>query len=224
MNTRKESIVKTKRTLLRYLAVFPWLSGCAHTEACVPTIPPWRSFRWDISKKGSVIEQEFIVTEHRSYDFDLEFHHNGLPDDWKKFIGTGGDIFLTRDQVNPRRVRDEDVGGDGRRLYELYHKGELVIKSADPGVIVPIHIRVEKIDEVSGNKTLLADKTVDTEARYRGGGGIVARGIWGVALKPGRYKVSAETLKDVPLPPAPNAETYTALGIVYYAKVNPTKE
>lgn len=219
MNIRKEPIVETKRILMACLALFPWLPSCKPPDdPTAPTIPPWRSFRWDISKKDSLIEQEFVVTEYRSYSFDIEFHHNGLPESWIQFIGTGGDSFFTKDPNHPTHVGVDDAGGVDR-LYELYRKGELILKHVDPGVVVPVHIRVEKIDPGTGNRTLMADETINTEALYKGGNGEVSRIITAVALRPGRYKVTAVTLRDVPLPPAPNAETYTALGIVYYAKV-----
>lgn len=223
MNDRNESIVRTKRTLMIGLTLFPWLARHAYADSQVPTVPPGRSFRWDISRKGSRIEQEFIVTEYRSYHFEIEFHHNGLPSDWERFIGRGGDIFFTKDAVNPRRVNPWEVGGISR-LYELYRQGELIIKYADPGVIVPVLLRVEKIDEVTGNRILLLEKTFNTEAMSSGGNGVISRNISGVALKAGRYKVTATTQIDVPLPPAPNAQTFTALGISYYAKVSEHRE
>lgn len=193
-------------------------------EPDVPTVPPSRSFKWDISKKDSWIEKEFVVKEKRTYHFDIEFHFNGVLTDWHRFMGTGklqypeGGMFFTSDPLKPTRVSQQDAGGSDR-LSELYKKGLLVKKYSIPGVIVPIRIRIEEIDSGTGNRTDVLDQTVNTEALSHAGGNVYSREISTVELKPGRYKIRAVTIIDVPLPEIRNAETFTTLGIYYDAKI-----
>jgi Domain of unknown function (DUF5625) len=184
--------------------MIPWAVATAPQSAVQPPC----SFPWDITKHGTVVDREFTVSEQHAYNFDIEFHHNGLPPGWSQFIGTGAVSFFTKD-APPKPVRSEDP----TELYTRWSRGELQMKNADPGTVVPVHIRLTKVAGDRHTETVVVDTTIDTEAMYKGGNGAISRQIVRIPLGPGRYRVIATTLKDVPLPPAKDA--YTAFGITY---------
>jgi hypothetical protein len=208
--------------------VFEWSRFPSTVPARIPTVPPSRSFRWDISKKDSLIELDFVVTEHRLYEFDIDFNNWQPTDALRAFIGTtefdtaGRELYFTKDPIQPARVRAQDVGGVDR-LEELYRKGEVLKKERLPGVIVPVHIQVERVDGTPGSARRIIDEIVNTEGITGGGDHVRSRRIATIHLEPGQYRVRATTLMEVPLPAAPGTGLYTALGIHYDSSVVPSK-
>lgn len=191
MTNDKEPIMRTKRGLLALLALFSCLPRFARADGEVPTIPPGRAFKWDIGPKDSRIEVDFIVTEYRVYEFDIGFGDKNDPeakvqpwrDDERNWIFIKGG----RNKLN-----------DGTYPY--------------PSVVVPVHIKVEKID-ASATPVLVTEQTVDTD-KFHAGGYLVKREIIRQKLRPGKYRVTAITTQDSPLPEI--LGTYLRIG--FYAK------
>ncbi|RLJ68367.1 DUF5625 family protein [Sulfurisoma sediminicola] len=194
MNNKKEHVIRSKRSLLALLALFPLLSTWAYAEIGIPTIPPGRFFKWDIAPKGSRIEVDFIVTEYRVYEFDIGFGNKNDPD--------------AKDQS----WRDDDKnwqfisGGRDKLNNGMY---------PHPSVVVPVHIKVEKLLNVSAAPALVTEQTIDTESRYAGGN-LVMRRIIHQKLRPGKYRVTAITTRESSLPDS--LGTYLRIG--FYAKAS----
>lgn len=185
MSHNHKPIVRSKRLLLTLFALLPWLSGFAHAEKGVPTIPPGRTFKWDIAPKDSRIEVDFIVTEYRVYEFDIGFGNKNDPDakdqSWRDDDRNWGFIWGGR-----------DAHGDG--------------------TVVQVYIKVEKLD-ASATPNLITEQTIDTASFYAGGY-VVKRKIIRQKLRPGKYRVTAITTRESPLPET--LGTYLRIG--FYAK------
>ena len=100
MNEIKPRVVIGAAAALRVLMICCWTQGVtalAVADGPQSTTRPPCSLPWDITKRGTVVDQEFAVSEQHSYSFDIEFHHNGLPPGWGQFIGSGGVTFFTKD-------------------------------------------------------------------------------------------------------------------------------
>jgi hypothetical protein len=222
MTVNRQVVVRTKRTLVAFFALFPWIAWSACIADSIPTVPPERSFEWDISNENSIIQKNIIVTEYRFYELLLEFHSSSHPmtaaehEQLVKFTGDGSFRTYTNDPVNPLPVIAK-TAAEVQRMYELVRTGEYILKPANPGVVVPIHVAVEMFDGTSDNIAMsIADETIDTMAIIAGG----RRLIKIVKLKPGKYRLTAKTVKASPLPP--NCATF--LGISFRANLRVIKD
>jgi hypothetical protein len=215
MSIDRQIVVRATRALVAFFALFLWVACSARAPVSIPAVPPGRSFEWDISNKNSVIQKDIIVTEYRFYELLLEFHSSSQPktaaeyEQLVKFTGDGSFRVYTKDPVNPLPVIPK-TSAEVQRMYELVRTGEYILKPANPGVVVPIHVTVEMFGGTSDNIAMsIADETIDTISIIAGG----RRLIKTVKLKPGKYRLTAETIKANSLPP--NFTTF--LGVSFRA-------
>jgi hypothetical protein len=117
-------IVRERRGFVVLLGLCPWLVGIACAAEPVPSIPPSRFFKWDISQEGSVVEQDFMIAEYRGYFVQLEFHHRSYPavdlEEFRKFTGDGSYKIWTKD-ADPRIVIAR-TPAESRRLMRSFGK------------------------------------------------------------------------------------------------------
>lgn len=131
-----------------------------------------KDLKFDVSKGDATLTQEFELTQHRNYYFTLKFHYI--------------------DGVNSRQL--EKLVGDGATYADGSH--------ARPGIIVPVHLRIDKFDSTTNSK-LIYEKVVETKAHFarsfgEGSDGYYKRMISDVELKPGRYKLQISTIRSTP--------------------------
>lgn len=130
-------------------------------------------FPFDVSKQGSKVDQVFKIKSHRHYDFAIQFAYFSY--------------------------------GDMLRLLKLLGEGGFTPTGgcADPGIIVPIHLRIMRLEDGKEHETVY-EGTVETMAIYakgfeqERGAGFFSRRIIEIKLKPGIYQVEASTIKDSP--------------------------
>jgi hypothetical protein len=160
--------MKLKRLIVAFLMFFPLVTTCL---ASSPTSPPTPVVKWpfDVSKRDSTVNQEFRIREYRSYYFALRFNYFGQADEHRVF---------------------EQLVGDGPSHY--------------PGINIPIHVKIFKLDTGSLPSELIYENTITTKYCYRHGyewkqtDGNYIREIIAVDLKPGIYRVEANTIEDRP--------------------------
>ncbi len=162
--------MKLKRLLAALLMLFPLLTACAAlSQTSLPT--PVVKFPFDVSKRDSTINQEFRISDYRSYYFALRFYHLGPP--------------------------------DAQRVLALVGNGG----SEPSGIDIPIHIKIFKLlDTGNTPPELIYEGTVSTSNSYAGvgtwwppsGHGAFLREIIAIDLKPGIYRVEANTIEDRP--------------------------
>lgn len=214
-----------KRISVLLLPMFIWLGGCATAGLELPTLPPDRALKWDISRKDSTVKQEFLVKECKAYELHIGFggtdatyedgrlrrdsnqswrdqlgtgpNHSGNGP-LRRFLGDGSYAYYRKDgsDPNPVRARTPD---EVQERQERFLQGEYVTKLGNPGVVVPVRIVVEKLDD-QGKATFITDQTVDTGGISAGGHLIFRRIAWGIRMKQGIHRVTATVLRDSPLP------------------------
>jgi hypothetical protein len=134
------------------------------------TSPPTPVVKWpfDVSKRDSKVSQEFRIREYRSYYFALRFNYFG--------------------EVDLYRVLA--LVGNGSSKY--------------PGIAIPIHIKIYKLNTETIPPELIYENTILTEKRYSHDfehdqtNGNYLREIIAINLKPGIYRVEANTIEDRP--------------------------
>lgn len=124
---------------------------------------------FEAQKAGSVFTTELRVVEHRHYEFALL---------WKAKKGTSIE--------------------DAKRLIELAG-GNSRDKNGKPlsyGISIPLKLKVSVI-ELSGDR-IIYDKEIHDEEMLSAGGMGIEKLIDTIELRPGRYRVSIQSLKDIP--------------------------
>lgn len=211
-----ELIVQSRRIIASLLALLP----CGVTAVCATSsdvkLPPGFTIKWNIAPKDSVVEQEFVVTENWWFRFDIKFSSTRPPGSFnpveevermKQFAGSGTSSVVTKESANtdhPEVViarTPEEVD----RRDEGIRRGIYVWKATEPGVVVPVHLRIEHVNS-SGATTVHTDEVVDTGNFYSAGSGGLFRKITIVNLKRGKYRVKASTIRDSSL--LPDIETF----------------
>jgi len=246
-NDLKEPIMIIRHALIASLALL--LPLFAQAELAVPTIPPARAFKWDISRANSTIVHEFVVKDYRMYGLHLAFGgldateadgyvRESSDQSWRKqlgrdsveppydgplskFLGTGTYGVFTNEPNNLKPVIPKTIA-EVQQRDELLRQGVYVTKLTNPGVIVPIHVRLEKLDTPDTTPVQIFDRVVET-AGLEGGGYLLTRKITkgvGLPLKPGKYRISATTLRDSPVPTG--IGTYLLISVP--ANVSPPKD
>ena len=156
--------------LLIFIVVL-FLGGCAHNTASTTSPPfPVVSFPFDVSKRGSVVNELFRIRDYRSYYMAIRF-----------------DYVVTN---------EEDV----RKGIALVGDGSIQISGVPKpeGIVIPVKIRLSRVAGDTGAVELIYEKIIDTENRYSGSKKSDFREIFAVDLKPGLYRVEAETLQEHP--------------------------
>lgn len=152
----------------RLVMVFLMLFPCIPKAVLAKSPPvPPVTFPFDVSRQGSTVDQEFRIKEYRSWYFALQFDHFGGADSYRV-------LAL--------------VGRGGRGSDGSY---------AEPGVIVPIHMKITKLEAGKDPETVY-EGTSRTAALYAGVRGALLRDIIIIDLKPGIYRVEARTVQDSP--------------------------
>lgn len=121
-----------------------------------------------VQKAGNKLETEIKVAEHRAYLFHLRF------------------LFNENDERDRARVR-KLVGGAGIDKY-----GNLV----EPGIPVALRIRINLID-ATGEKLILEKEFFELKLSAHADS-YFSKQIIGLPLLPGHYRISIESLMDVP--------------------------
>lgn len=134
----------------------------------VPPKPPL-IVPFEAQKAGSTFTTELQVVEHRNYEFAL--------------------LLKPKKGANIEEVK---------RLIELA-EGEPGYKNGKPlsyGISIPLKLKISVI-ESSGEK-LIYDKEITKEQMISAGGMGIEKVIDSIELRPGRYRISVQSLKDIP--------------------------
>lgn len=214
------TIRHTRRTIIAAMTLPLLPKGAFATGSEVPIAPC--SFPFDASKSGTILDEQFRVTVHRNYIFVLEFHHVG-GDDGKRvqaLVGDGSYRYFTKESadtdhpVYPHSEFPNTLAGMQKR-DEAVRAGTLVMRSASPGVVIPIRIRVSTVSDQTSE--IVEDETIKTAGAFAGGAGRIKRMLTVVALKPDLYRIQANTMQDSPR----FTSVPISLGITYHSKEMP---
>jgi hypothetical protein len=173
--------MKLLKILIVALLMFILLiTACAAFWATSPSLPFVKLF--DVSRKDSTVSQEIKIREYRSYIFALQF-----------------DYF---DKDDGKRIKA--LVGDGSRIPDKrYPFDPFNWDYAHPGITIPIHIKIIRI-ETGKNPETVYDDIAETKSQYAGSysaskkTGHVCREIVIIDLKPGIYRIETNTIKDSP--------------------------
>lgn len=139
------------------------------SEPTTPQRPQDVNVPFDVSHSNRSIFAEVKIAEYRSYDFYLAVYY--------------------KDDTDLYRVLQ--LTGDGSRFTDS-------LRYARPGVIIPLHVRV-----LNSSGAVMYEKTVDVQGSIshiflKNHDGYFLRSLGGVALRPGTYRIEADTIKDTP--------------------------
>ena len=159
-----------KLSKILVVAFLTFIPCIAACAAFWSTSPPTPVVKWpfDVSKRDSKVNQEFRIREYRSYYFALRFDYFGPAED---------DRVLA-------------LVGHGPGKY--------------PGIDIPIHVKIHKLDTGDLPPELIYEDTIITKHHYAHGyewkqtDGEYLREIIAIDLKPGIYRVEANTIEDRP--------------------------
>lgn len=204
-----------KNNLLTILLVLTWGGSLSYATASEVKVPPGFTLPWNIAPKGSVVEQDFEVNEYRVYRIEFKFaltqelHGAKSPDDeWqqlRRFSGDSSWSLVTKDSANTDHpevvIPTAKTKEEARSWYNSLKKGEYVYKAMNPGVIVPIHIRIDQLQS-DGTFSSHTDKLIDTDKTERAVEEGLVRLIIETRLMPGRYRLVGRTMRETPVPQA----------------------
>ncbi len=124
---------------------------------------------FEAQKAGSTFMTELRVVEHRYYEFT---------------------ILL--------KLKEGATMEDARSLSELagWFGRDGSGKLRKPGISIPVKLKVRVID-AAGERTIY-DKEIYEEEVQGGGGAGIEKLIDSIELRPGRYRINIESLKDIP--------------------------
>jgi Domain of unknown function (DUF5625) len=206
-----------RRTVNSLLSLFPWLSKVAFASGLdLPTAPC--SFPFDASRKDTALNVQFRVKTYRNYIFTLEFHYekgNGMR--VRELVGDGAFKYFTKESADtdyPVLVTAPTLEASYKRDAGL-RNGDVVSRQTNFSGDIPIHLRVIKAD--SATFEVIANEVVQTFGHFRGGQGSIDRVVTVIALKPGVYRLEANTTQDTPR----FATVSIDLGVTYQPKTLP---
>lgn len=160
--------MKYRRRFLMLLAVIPFLSACRASDD-LPKPP--LSLPFEIQKAGNKVEIKLRVVEDRHYLFRILL------------------MYKEGDQMDRSRVRQ--LAG----AYDMDKTGKLI----EPGVLIKLRFKIYSIE--AEKERALFERTIMQPEDIR----TISHGATSfnkqfavVDLKPGHYKVSVESLRDVP--------------------------
>jgi hypothetical protein len=163
--------MKLKRLILALLICFPWVTACSASSQT--SSPPTPVVKWplDVSKQDSKVNQQFRIIEYRSYYFALRFDYD-------------------------TKVSHDRIVADGQRVLALIDVDMSTMKHK--GINIPIHIKISKLDTGSLPPELIYENTILTKGMYVAAFGNYRREIIEIDLKPGIYRVEANTIENRP--------------------------
>lgn len=167
--------IRFRRALLAAgLSVFcvPLLLREGSATTSLPPTPPV-TFPFPIHKAGMRVETDLRIMEGRSYRFIIAFMFR-TPEARERVSELVGHSL-------PTSYRDQD----GRLIQQTR------------GIMVPIRLTVHSIDS-TGALELLKDERYETQGHESFGANSFSRFIESIGLHPGLYRVSVNTLQDVP--------------------------
>lgn len=178
------------------------------------------SFPFNASRNDSVLDVQFRIKDYRNYIFTLEFHHQGGDEGMRvmKLVGDGAEQYFTRESADTDHPVHPVIPHTLAGMNQLdagLRSGEIVTRPTDFSGAIPIHLLISRLD--SPTPEIIADETIQTLARISGGNGRIDRQITVEALKPGLYRVQANTTQDSPR----FSGIPIKLGITYNAKAMP---
>lgn len=197
-----------KNLLAGLLAMLPWGACLACAGVSDVKLPPGFLIPWNIALKDSAVEQEFVVTEYRPYGFNIAFKSMRMNVDrhqeterMKTFTGQGHKNIVTKESANTDHPEVVIAGtpNEVQKRDEGVAKGLYVYKDLQPGVIVPVHLRIEKV-ESSGGTMLHTDQVINTGGWYAAGIDGLIRKIADIKLRPGKYRLTVKTTQESPVP------------------------
>jgi hypothetical protein len=161
-----------KVLIAAFLIVFICITVCEaflwfSSSSSLPT--PVVKWPLDVSKKNSMVNQQFKIIEYRSYYFALRFG----------YITKGSQDRIIADGLRVLALIDHDISTMKRT-----------------GINIPIHLKISKLDNVSLPPQLIYEDTILTHGKYATTFGYHLREIIAIDLKPGIYRVEANTIED----------------------------
>lgn len=189
-NGEREPIMKTRRIFCAIAALLPWSSASPASWFGSGPPKPPLIVPFAVHKAGTIFTTELEIVDHRSYRFSLR-------------LG-----FKEHDKADRDRV--EKLAGK----YGRDKNGNLL----HPGIAIPLKVNISVIDS-SGERTIYDQKIVEEEM-YGYGADHYSKTIGAVALRPGHYRFTIESMQDIP----ELTETPVSLGIGWAPKTSPIKE
>lgn len=183
-------ITKAKRLfIVAVLAFFPLVSGCASNmqPSSLPLFVPFEA-----QKAGSAFTTEIWVVEHRIYIFAVALG-----------VKKGA---TTEETIKNARQLDKLAGQSGRdENGKLYR----------PGISIPLKLKVSAIEP--SDERIIYDKEAYEEEVISHGRRGIAKLIDSIELKRGRYRVSIQSLKNIP----ELVDNPITFGIYRWPNINP---
>ena len=196
-----------RKNIYSWLSIYLSLVGCSMPRTIradsFPVIPPGFDVKWDVSKKGSNISRTFSASIDHFYDFGISFRltdNTVSMEELRKITGDGARQYWPVDPNNQHPLQVL-TGEEQRQVFQGVKNGIYVMKHPYPGTIIPIHVKIERVND-SQNKqtTTIFDEAVNTEAAISWGGGSISRNIASIHLAPGRYIVNLTAIEETSLP------------------------
>jgi Domain of unknown function (DUF5625) len=160
------------RQIVLALAALSASASVGSLYGATPVVNPSLTFPFDVSREGSVLDEEFRLTEYAIYEFVLQFDYEN-----------GEDLRHLRGLI-----------GEGSR----YPDG----RYGNPGIVVPITLHVTRIDAASNKAPsfdgVVQTQGYDFQNLSWQTQGSLNRQIASLILEPGLYKLHAETKETFP--------------------------
>jgi hypothetical protein len=188
-----EPIMKSRRLIAQLLAaafsLIP-LAACADSFHRFPL-----TAKWDVRPANSRIVLDAEITEYRNYCIFVRFDGPLDITELRKFTGDLSFQVVTKDPI-PAVIMPK-TNEELHREEELIRQGVYIRRYVNLGVVMPVHVKIEKLNDDNATTAILLDKVIDTD---RGSYIALTRKIVDIALKPGKYRVELDTLKETTLP------------------------
>lgn len=147
------------------------LTICPWFSACaIHRLPPKPPIilPFAVEQAGNKVETEVRIVKEQSYSLSLYFMHR------------------ENDQEDIARVRK--LTGSAKKNREG--------RALEPGIPIPLRVKISVIE--SEEERLIVDTELSEHRLESWGKNRLGKVITKLILKPGRYRVSIETLKDIP--------------------------
>ena len=187
-------IMKSRRLLTQFLAAISFLPKVVRASDYqhIPLV-----VKWDIQPANSHIELDIEITKYMNYYIYVDFGRYRGPsfdmNELRKFIGDSGYQIVTKEPMP--KVVNAQTTEEVQARDKLVRQGVYQIRLTNPGVVMPVQVKVEKLND-DLPATVLLDQVINTDRENFG----VDRAITVVALKPGKYHIKLVKYKEITLP------------------------